>query len=270
MKKISACSFLGLFLSVNALLSAEVDVVSIPGASLKRALKATVVLPRLHGKTDMRFPVLYMLHGYSQNHATWLRVLPLKQYADRYKLIFVCPDGAYDSWYLNNPRKRNADFETYIAVDVVNFIDSVYSTSKTPSGRALIGSSMGGHGALTILARHADRFAGAGSISGIMDLGEFPSEWGISKALGEFEKNREIWRNYSFIGLASKLGGRNKTILLDCGMSDFALPGNARAHELLKKEDIAHEYYIRPGGHTVDYVRHAAEFHILFFSRLLR
>jgi S-formylglutathione hydrolase FrmB len=244
-------------------------VVAIPSASMERSYKATIVLPDSYRTGKLRYPVLYLLHGFSQDHRVWSRLVPLKRYADRYQILFVCPDGDYDSWYIDSPLKKRSGFETYIAREVPEFIDNTYRTVSSRRGRALVGSSMGGHGALTILAKHPDRFAGAGSISGIMDLTEFPGKWGIPQVLGAFDRNREIWKRLSFVGLYDRLARTDAGIVLDCGTSDFALPGNRRAHQLLLEAGIAHQYHERPGDHTPAYVASAFEYHLLYFHRLL-
>jgi S-formylglutathione hydrolase FrmB len=160
-------------------------------------------------------------------------------------------------------------FETYIAKEVVTFVDNTYRSWQEAEGRAIIGSSMGGHGAATLLALHPDIFCGAGSISGIMDLSEFPNEWDIRAVLGDYDKNQTLWNNSSFCSLLENLMRKNTVLVLDCGISDFALRGNRKAHEKLISLGIPHDYYERPGTHSPQYVRDVAEFHFLYFSKKL-
>jgi len=157
---------LGFFLSI---VNAEKKIVDIPSAIMNRSFKAYVITPSDYA-SGRRYPVIYLLHGYSHNFASWSKIVPLENYADTFKLMFVCPDGDYNSWYLDSPVKQNSLFATYIAKEVVPFIDSNYHTIADAKARAIIGSSMGGHGAVTLLAMHPDVFCGSGSISGIMDL----------------------------------------------------------------------------------------------------
>ena len=237
------------FLSI---VNAEKKIVDIPSAAMHRSFKACVITPSDYASGNC-YPVIYLLHGYSHNFASWSKAVALENYADTFKLMFVCPDGDYNSWYLDSPVKKNSLFASYISKEVVAFIDANYRTIADAKARAVIGSSMGGHGALTLLAMHPDVFCGAGSISGIMDLTEFPNEWGIAGVLGPYDRNQRIWRQYSFIGMAEKLVGKNRAIILDCGASDFALAGNRNAHELLQKLKIPHEYIEHGGNHTMSY-----------------
>jgi S-formylglutathione hydrolase FrmB len=260
-----------LVMSASATVASRVEVITVPSRSMRdKKLHATVVLPDSYAESAKRYSVIYLLHGYSQDHRTWLRVAPLKEYAERYQCILVCPDGAYDSWYMDSPYDSDIRFETFLTRELPTHIDSIYRTFASYKGRALIGSSMGGHGAIYLLARNQDLFLGAGSISGIMDLTRFAGQFGIAKVLGPFDRHRDNWKRHSVLNSLDTLSGSQRVILLDCGLSDFALPGNRRAHEIMQKKHIPHEYYVRPGDHSPGYVARVAEYHILFFSRRLK
>lgn len=257
-----------LLLFCLALGAATREIIDIPSAVMKKRFKACVFLPRDYG-SGSRFSTVYFLHGYGGNHTTWPRVAPLSAYADTCRLIFVCPDGNYNSWYLDSPVKKNSAFETYLIKEVLPFIDRKYRTRAEARGRAIIGTSMGGHGAVTLCVKHPDAFHGGASISGIMDLTEFPGEWDLSGVLGPYDVHQRTWQSYSFTGMVDRLIGTDALLILDCGTSDFALPGNRRAHELLQARRIAHEYYERPGGHTLEYSRECVGQHLLHFKRVL-
>jgi S-formylglutathione hydrolase FrmB len=236
---------------------------------MKKNFNATIITPKEYKSCNKRFSTIYLLHGYSGDYATWARISPLDEYADSFHVVFVCPDGNYNSWYIDSPVKTASKFETYIAKEVVAFVDSVFRTWASASGRAIIGSSMGGHGATTLLARHPDLFCGAGSISGIMDLTEFPGEWDMAEVLGNYGQNAAQWSDNSFFFLLEKLAGKNKTIILDCGTSDFALPGNRKTHQKLLALGIPHEYYERQGSHSPLYARKVLGFHVKYLSGIL-
>lgn len=228
--------------------------VSIPSPGMDRALRATVVLPSSYQSSDTTYSVIYLLHGYGSSHRAWLDVAPLRELADSHQVIFVAPSGDYASWWLDSPVKSNSQFAHHIANEVVPFIDSTYCTAAARHGRALLGSSMGGHGALTLFAENRELFAGAASIGGILDLRLFPDRWEIADILGPYEHSPDRWKRHSFVGMIDSLHDADSTIVIECGTSDFALPANRRAHELLDSAGIAHWYIERPGGHTQAYV----------------
>ena len=203
---------------------------------------------------EQRYPVIYLLHGYGGNHTTWPAIVDLTYLSDLYRVIFVCPDGGKDSWYLDSKVKSRSMYMTYITEELVCQIDSLFPTLPHADGRVIIGSSMGGHGALTILASNPELFSGAGSISGIMDLGEFPKHWRLPRVLGPYKENVALWWEHSFLGMISALQGKEKKIIIHCGTDDFALAGNRRAHQKLEEHSVSHKYVEMPGDHTLDFV----------------
>lgn len=263
------CFFFLIFLLCVSISAAHRSVVQIPSPRMNKTFNALVVTPEEYATGDNRFSTMYLLHGYSGDYMTWSTVAPIDEYADKYRIIVVCPDGNFNSWYVDSPVRQDSKFESYIVSDVVAFVDKNFRTWSSDRGRAIIGSSMGGHGAATILAKHCDLFCGAGSISGIMDLSEFPTQWDISAVLGHYRNNTSLWKENSFLTLCEKLAGRNKALILDCGTADFALTGNRKTHEKLLAIGIPHDYYERPGSHTPEYIRRNIEFHVLYFSRIL-
>src|SRR5688572_11727795 len=126
MKKIF--SFIVLLLFVFNLHAARVDTVSIYSKSMQKNFNCVVIQP--DPKTiSSRWPVVYLLHGYSGNHSDWIKKVPLlKQYVDEFKIMIVCPDGGYSSWYLDSPVDETMRYETYIAEEVPVFIDARFPT----------------------------------------------------------------------------------------------------------------------------------------------
>ncbi len=263
--------YLIVFVITVAVFSGPVtDKISIPHSAGGKSFKALVVLPGVYANNKNHFPALYLLHGYGGNYTSFSRIGDLERYADSLNVLLICPDGNYNSWYLDSPIKKSLQFDSYIVEDVIPYIDSNYRTIASSEGRVIIGSSMGGHGALTLLAGHPDLFCGAGSISGILDLTAFPDEWDISHVLGSYSSNKNRWQQHSFLFIMKKLTDKKKGIIIDCGTSDFALSVNRAAHKKMENLNIAHEYHERPGGHSYKYVQEVLGYHLAYFSRLMK
>ena len=61
----------------------------------KRTLNVLLSAQTIAENKRTPLPVVYLLHGYSGNYSNWIMKVPeLKKYADEYKLMIVCPDGA--------------------------------------------------------------------------------------------------------------------------------------------------------------------------------
>ncbi|MCK4297686.1 MAG: esterase family protein, partial [Candidatus Marinimicrobia bacterium] len=200
----------------------------------------------------------------------WSRHMDLRPLADKYNLIIVCPDGGYAGWYIDSPLVEDSQYETYISNEVVAFVDEHYRTIAEKDGRVICGLSMGGHGAISMLARHPDIYCAAGSMSGVMELTSSSKKYGLTELLGDYRTNKDRWKKNSCINLADKLVGKNKGIIIDCGVDDFLVKGNRKIHKELLKLKIDHDYYERPGKHSWNYWTNALEYHILFFSKFLK
>lgn len=122
----------------------------------------------------------------------WLQITDLRSLSERYRMIFVCPDGE-KSWYWDSPLHAESQFETFISGELPAWIDARYPTIAAREGRAITGLSMGGHGALWNAVRHPDVFGAAGSTSGGVDIRPFPDSWEMKEQLGELKDNPARW-----------------------------------------------------------------------------
>lgn len=257
-----------LLLVVSAVQAAEVKTLNVRSASMNKDVQVVVVVPdQAKGATARNCPVVYLLHGYSGNASTWISIKPdLPRIADEKGIIFVCPDGK-NSWYWDSPKNPEYRYETFVSSELVNFIDNNYNTIKDRKARAITGLSMGGHGALWISFRHKDLFGAAGSTSGGADIRLFPKNWEMSKQLGEYETNKDIWDNHTVINQVHLISNKDLALIIDCGVSDFFYEVNKELHQCLLHYGIEHDFISRPGGHTSPYWNNSIDYQILFFSK---
>jgi len=262
-KKISVF-LIALAISFSGYASA-VDTVLTYSPSMKKNIKAVVITPDTYKKKE-NFPVLYMLHGYSGNYGQIINYAPdLRKYADDYGIVIVCPDGNYGSWYFDSPIDSSWRYETYVAKELVQWIDSHYKTNKSRTARAITGLSMGGHGALYLSFRHQDVFGAAGSMSGGVDFTPFPLNWDIAKRLGSYSEHEDVWQKNTVINLTHLLINNSLTLIIDCGTEDFFYKVNLKLHEKLLYENISHDFITRAGGHNGEYWQKAIQYQVFFF-----
>lgn len=130
-------------------------------------MKFNLLLPRDYATdTNRRFPVLYLLHGFTGDYSDWCKY-NIVDYAKPYDEIIVMPDGD-NSWYVNSYSDPKLQWENYIVDDLVSYVDSHYRTIASRQGRAIAGLSMGGYGALFLGLKHHDMFAAVASLSGVV------------------------------------------------------------------------------------------------------
>lgn len=255
-----------------------------------------VYLPEGYGRDSQRFPVIYLLHGWGVTETAWLSgSLDLPGTADgmHLKTIVVMPDGDR-SFYANSvtatdyeaclagvPPIRNRSesredfcvrfprYEDYIWRDVVAHVDKTYRTVPNRAGRALVGESGGGLGAMHLAIRHRDVFSAAASHSAPLALlydGPRPYDGskvrlrtnfqsyppGLAEPIAIFGTDSERWRSYDPSSLVDTLRNGDLAIYFDCGeedepgFHDHALFFDAR----LRERGIEHTFVSVRGNHS--------------------
>jgi S-formylglutathione hydrolase FrmB len=140
--------------------------------AMNKKIKAVVVTPADYAK-GKDYPVVYLLHGFGDTYRTWVTYVPaIKEDADVFHFIIVCPDGGR-SWYYDSPVEPAYKYETFISQELVSWVDQNYKTKKDRSARGITGLSMGGHGGMFLSFKHQDVYGAAGSMSGGVTFAHF-------------------------------------------------------------------------------------------------
>jgi S-formylglutathione hydrolase FrmB len=267
--KLQVHFFLLAFLVAGSqVLAGTVDTASIYSAGMHKSIKCVVIKPDAYRKKQLHFPVVYLLHGYSNTYNTWIRKLPaLKSYSDRMQMIIVCPDGGFSSWYFDSPVDSTYRYETHICTEVVGYIDQHYRTVADRDHRGITGLSMGGHGALYLSIKHPDLFGVAGSMSGGVDLRPFPDQWDIALRIGDPGTHSKEWHDRSVVNMIGPAPEQPVAMMIECGTDDFFTMINRQLHEKLLELKIPHDYVERPGAHTWEYWTNAVEYQLLFCKK---
>lgn len=194
--------------------------------TLRRAVDLTVVIPSMcfsemmeknpHHKQGARYPVLYLLHGYGNNHRTWNGYTCAELFAEERNMAVVM-FSAENKAYINHGGDDN--YYDFISRELPEFVEAMFPVSAAPKDTYIAGLSMGGYGALVHGLSQAERFAAIGSFSG---------------AARARENAPEIYDPYK-IAVAHAKEGRNTPIYLSCGDKDFLYEDNVRFREHLSK-----------------------------------
>jgi S-formylglutathione hydrolase FrmB len=249
--------------------AATVDTLAIEAVHVQSPYKTVVITPdAAKANPAAKFPTVYLLNGYSGDYKSWITLRDdLPELADRYGMVIVTPDGR-DSWYWDSPRNVDMQMETFITTELVPYIDNHYPTKAQPEFRAITGLSMGGHGGLWLGIRHSDIFGSAGSTSGGVNIIPFPKNWKMADQLGDYESNKEAWRDHTVINLVPQLKPGQLNIIFDCGVDDFFFEVNNELHQALLDAKIPHDYITRPGAHTAQYWRNSILYQLLYFNEI--
>ena len=212
-------------------------------AALGRHVAYTAVLPEPHHGPGP-FPVLYQLHGRSDDHTAWVVFGRLVRHLAPYPLIAVCPDGGVSGW---RNRSVNEQYEDFVTRDLAAH---VAATFHVRAGRAAIGGlSMGGGGALRLGLKHPDLYA---------------SIWAHSSAISDAERLRADGASDAAAAaddlpaIADRLLQHPPVVAMprlsfDCGARDRLVDSNRAFHEHLAKIGFPHDYFEHEGAHTWEY-----------------
>lgn len=129
--------------------------------------------PGYEGAPERRYPVIYLLHGIFDRHGVWIEAFGVPEILDLLiaeeripEVIVLMPDGGNrygGGFYRNSPVAGK--WEDFVAVDLVDFVDASFRTLARPGGRAVVGHSMGGYGAVHLGMERPDRFSVAYAMS---------------------------------------------------------------------------------------------------------
>jgi len=170
------------------------------------------------GRTQ-RYPVLYLLHGSPGRDMDWFTAGKADQAADTLialgkipELILVLPDGngrpgLTSEW--GNSLDHRQNIETYVANDLVRYVDAKYRTLAQAAYRGIGGLSMGGFGAMNIALHHPDVFGYVISLGGYYRAeggiwGENATYMRENSPLDVLPSDRAAWRLHMYIGAATK------------------------------------------------------------------
>ena len=104
--------------------------------------------------------VLYLLHGYSDDHSIWLRRTSVERYAAAHNLAVMMP-AVNHSFYCNEVHGEK--YWDYVSEELPRVMHRFFRLSEKPEDTFVAGLSMGGYGAMKLALSHPDRFATASS-----------------------------------------------------------------------------------------------------------
>ena len=265
MKSTRLCTafLVSLIFCVTALANGRVETVRFQSKLINTKLPYNVILPSDYNiSKTTRYPVLYLLHGFSGHYNDWVARTNIADYAADYRIIVVMPEGN-DSWYTNSASVTTDKYETYILDELIPDVQQRYRTIEARYGRSIAGLSMGGYGAFKFGLKSPSTFVFAGSMSGAFGVTrvtekEIGNLWGdLPKLFGAFGSETRL-ANDVFNLIEKLTPSRNSSLpyfYFDCGTEDSPLifPFNRELSALMLEKKIPHEFRQLPGDHSWGY-----------------
>jgi enterochelin esterase family protein len=195
------------------------------------------------------YPVLYLLHGMSDDASAWIRAgrahvildnLIARRQAEPMLVVMTLGYGApeimdggfwgrrVDSTVI---RRNVTAFVEALRQEVIPQVERAYHATRTREGRAVAGLSMGGGQALAAGLGHPETFAWVGAFSSATNM---------------------LGRDYAaaYPTADARLGDRMRLLWIGVGRDDFLHADNVRFHEWLASRGVRHEWAVTDGAHT--------------------
>lgn len=228
----------------------------------------TVVLPQ---KTQTRIgttevaregppPVLYLLHGLSDDDSMWSRRTSIERYAEQIGLAVVMPAG-HRSFY--SDMVYGGRYWTYLSEELPQIVQSMFQVSTARQDTFVAGLSMGGYGAMRWALAHPERFAAAASLSGALDVGRLRGERGDYRATYEliYGDGTPSDRGGDLFAVLADIGEpqRFPDLLVTCGTEDELFKDSQRFVDHAQRAGLSVRESYEPGEHEWGYWDHAIQ-----------
>jgi putative tributyrin esterase len=200
-------------------------------------------------------PVLYLLHGLSDDDTIWLRRTSIERYVAPLGLAVVMPQ-VHRSFYAD--QAYGGRYWTFLTEELPDIVGSLFRVSQRREDTFVAGLSMGGYGAFKWALRHPDRIAAAASLSGAVDVAGLRSQRERTEDPRMFER---IFGNQELAGGPDDLlwlldqaePAALPSLYLCCGTEDELIGDNERFRDRCAAAGIPLTSDFGPGVHDWAY-----------------
>lgn len=240
-----------------------------------------IYLPSGFDRSTERYPVVYLLHGLTDDYRAWRDRGRMQDVADELmesgeacKMIIVMPNAGgpdtHNTWngYFNMP---GWSYEDFFFKELIPEVEKKYRGVGDKGHRAVMGLSMGGGGSVVYCQRHPDMFSSCYAMSAWLDNQQ--DNVGPGEASGKRYLVCEAVRKHSALRFVEQADEETRARLrtvkwfLDCGDDDFLFDLTVRLHQLMRDAGIKDELRVRNGVHNWEYWHEALRMALPFASR---
>ena len=242
---------------------------------LGQDMRYIVYTPNGYLTTSMSFPVLYLLHGLTDDEKTWSSKEKgqMKRICDEYfakhpeqKRIIIMPD-ARDTWY-RNAQNGPDQYETFFFEEFMPRVEKEFRCKTDRESRAIAGLSMGGYGTTLYALRRPDLFSAAYAMSPAVSFGARAPERKPGVSDEEYDALVKYGDSNNVFKLLDEVKDKNAVrFTVDCGDDDFCFPGAYEFFQKARKLGIPCELRVRDGAHGWDYWRVSLPLALDFISK---
>mgnify|MGYP001090060822 FL=1 len=256
------------------------DHLTLPSKILKGDRNFAIYLPPDYDHSSRSYPVLYLLHGYTDDHTGWVQFGEVKHIADKAinegsatPMIIIMPDADTGLPGYTNSISGKWNYEDFFFNELMPHVEDRFRIKKNKRYRAIAGLSMGGGGSFLYALHRPDLFSSAAPLSAWMgpknleEMNDFATRENIKFNEADLEPFLKQNNPLELIDSMSQESLNSVRWYIDCGDDDFLYEGNSMMHIKMRDKQVNHEFRIRDGGHTWDYWRTALPTVLSFISK---
>jgi len=247
---------------------------TVKSSVLNKPVRYTIYLPADYEHSQRSYPVVYLLHGFTDDNTGWLQFGEINRYADKAiadgtipPMIIVMPNG--DSSFYINSYDGKEKYEDFFIKEFMPTIEKTYRIKAEKRYRGIAGLSMGGYGTLIYSLKYPELFAAAAPLSAaiwddssLVNMSDATYQNVLAQLYGRGLKGKErlgrSWYDNSIMKIVENKSAddlKKVRYWIDCGDDDFLTKGNCLLHILLTDKRVPHEFRVRDGAHNWTYWR---------------
>jgi len=279
---LAAIAFILTATALNAQPSGKIVTAAIKSHILDTTLKYNVFLPGDFDKSDKLYPIVYLLHGMTDDYTAWkerglMRIVTNKllRSEEICEMIIVMPSAGQEEvqnhccGYFNQTGWR---YEDFFFQELMPEVERKYRAIGDREHRAVMGLSMGGGGSVVYCQHHPETFACCFAMSPWLE-----NKMSIVGKAAQKENRFTLLSNsvnansaIDFLKNADeKTLEKLRTVkwFIDCGDDDFLLEQSLEMYRLMRKSSLKCQLRVRDGRHDWEYWHVSLEMALQFASR---
>jgi len=213
-----------------------------------------------YDQSGRKYPVLYLLHGFRDDHTGWLQHGELRRIADEtirngkaVPMVIIMPH-TLGGFYGNGFDGRNR-YEDYFFTELIPFVEKHFRVHTDKEHRAIAGISMGGQGAFYYAMKYPEMFAACCPMGGAFNFTDLNSVQ-MGREISEVDGNtNDLGVLLQWTAERQQLADPDESqntfvrFYFDCGEQDGLIKINRDLNAKMQELDIPHEFRTHPGGH---------------------
>lgn len=237
--------------------------------------------PSFKHDAQAHFPVLYLLHGLTDNEYAWTEKGQMERVLDELiavgeipPMVVIMPNAGerdtrnVQSGYFNLPVWR---YEDFFFQELLPTVEAKYRAGGSKEQRAVAGLSMGGGGSVGYAMAHPDLFAACYAMSAWLDSdrrddNDHTDKMAMLMNAVNDHNPIKLLENADENQLQAI---RSVRWFIDCGDDDYLLEQNVQLMQQMRKSRVHHQLRVRDGGHTWEYWHNALRLCLPFVSRAM-